>query len=191
MSIVGGRSRTKLFCLPELAALARARRSGFVIGYDSDASTKPAVLKARSALRQALRCAGSPEVRIVDMPVEPDVEKCGWDDYARIHGREALRAHLEGEAVEDRAPPPKADYAVVTDAWRGRYELRNAALGPGALEFNELKKMPVLGRQSLDFDDAVSRMREAASARGVDVVRSAERCARRSCQSQRKTNFIQ
>ena len=57
---------------------------------------------------------------------------------------------------------PLSGLTRAVDLWRGMHGLRETVLGPGELEFNEMSQVPEVGRSSIDIDDAVTAMREAA-----------------------------
>jgi predicted P-loop ATPase len=82
----------KLDLLPELAAIAWERRLVIIV-FDSDASSKPGVRRARQALADQLIARGA-EVRTVDPPPGSNDRKIGLDDFLVAQRPEALRALL-------------------------------------------------------------------------------------------------
>lgn len=96
-----GKARGKKKLLPDLAALKWDGRLVYIV-YDSDAATKPDVLRAEYELASALRDAGA-VVKIVRLPNEPDGVKNGLDDFLVRYGSGRFR-ELVAVACDPQAP---------------------------------------------------------------------------------------
>lgn len=72
------------------------------IVYDSDAVTNPMVMQAENALAKALTELGA-EPHIVRLPMGPENEKVGLDDYLIWKGEEGLEELLENSEVWESA----------------------------------------------------------------------------------------
>jgi hypothetical protein len=81
--------------------------------YDSDASTNPKVVQARSALARELLALGA-AVYVADIPPTEDGSKQGLDDYALANGAEALASLMgSGTAFAESAVMHELNEEVV------------------------------------------------------------------------------